>query len=206
MPATLEQIVITAKLQNGRVVRGESNIPTARSRINRVEIEPSNPSPYSGALSAVLQSQLILIGPGSLYTSIMPNLLIPGLMEAISFSKAPVVYICNVASQFGETEGFDVGDHVKTIFSHCPDLKLDYVVANHNMVDLEQESCARLIKLRNFPFPDVRLIQADLVNEDFGTHHHPEKLARVLFDLYDGEINIGNGRLRNESLINTNSG
>lgn len=193
VPSTLAQVAITATLNGGRTVRGESNIPLAGGRIDRVEIEPANPAPYSEALEAVRQSQLTLIGPGSLYTSIMPNLLIPGLVQAIAESDAPVVYLCNVASQKGETEGFDVADHVNAILEHCPDLRLDYVIANSNMTGLEEGASAHMVSMRSFEFPAVGLVQADLVNESFRTHHHPDKLARAIFDLYDGEIG-GNGR------------
>ena len=190
VPSTLEHVAISARLDGGETVHGESNIPQAGRRIEQVLIEPANPEPYQAALDAIAEAQLIAIGPGSLYTSIMPNLLIPGLAAAISASDAPVVFVCNVASQKGETEGFDVADHISAIRTHCPGLRIDYVLANSNMSPLDPGASAHLIRAEGFDMRHLRLVQADLTNDQFRTHHHPEKLARAILNLYDGE----NGR------------
>lgn len=195
VPATLDNVMLYARLDSGETVRGESNIPHAGQRIEQLGIDPHHPTPYCAALESIQDAQLILIGPGSLYTSIMPNLLIPGMADAINAAEGPVVYVCNVASQPGETEGFDVAAHVRAIQTHCPGLRIDYVVANSNMTTLEPGNPAHLIQLGTFDSPETKLVLTDLMNPEFRTHHDPDKLAAAVMEIYHGETR-NNGYMR----------
>ncbi|MBI4305058.1 MAG: YvcK family protein, partial [Chloroflexi bacterium] len=111
----------------------------------------------------------------------------------IAISPAPIIYVCNVATQAGETDGFSVADHVRALFRHCPDLRIDYVLANSNMTSLQPEFPASLVTRGHFDFPDVRLVEMDLMNAEFRIHHDPKKLAAALTTLYH-ESSRPNGR------------
>ena len=197
VPSTLQQISLTARMADGSTVRGESNIPNAGSRIEHIGLDPEEPRAYEAAVEAIREARLIVVGPGSLYTSILPNLLVPGIGAAIRASDAPVVYVCNVASQPGETDGFDVAGHVRALRAHCPNLRLDYVLANNNYSPLGPKfPKSSLVRLGEFDFPGVALWQADFMNDEFRGHHDPEKLAAALMELYHG-ANERNGPLGN---------
>ncbi len=121
----------------------------------------------------------------------------PGIDAAIGASDAPVVYVCNVATQPGESDGFDVADHVRVLRAHCPDLRLDHVLANSNYSPLGPKfPYSSIVRLGEFDFPDVRLWQADFMNDEFRGHHDPDKLATALMELYHG-ANGRNGPLGN---------
>lgn len=187
MPSTLANIELIAELEDGTVVRGESNIPRSDSRVERLSLSAPAPDGYQPALSAIHDAQMITIGPGSLYTSIMPNLLVPGITLAINQSKAPVVYVCNIATQPGETHRFTVADHVRAIRKHCPGLKLDYVLANSATSPLGPNfPKSLLVTLGEYDFPGVKLVYLDLMNEEFRGHHDPSKLASALLGIYHG--------------------
>ncbi|MBM3956630.1 MAG: YvcK family protein [Gemmatimonadetes bacterium] len=191
VPSTLEQVQLVARMADGSEVRGESRIPNAGSRIERIGLDPEKPQACVAAVEAIEEARLIVIGPGSLYTSILPSLLVPGIDAAIRRSAAPAVYVCNVATQPGETEGFDVADHVRVLREHCPNLRLDHVLVNSNYSPLGPKfPRSALVRLREFDFPGVRLWQRDLMNDEFRGHHDPGKLATALIELY----HVANGR------------
>ena len=201
VPSTLQQVSLVARMADGSVVRGESKVPNSGSRIERIGLDPETPPAYDVALAAIGEAQLIVIGPGSLYTSILPSLLVPDIEAAIRKADATVVYVCNVATQPGETDGFDVADHVRVLRSHCPDLRLDYVLANNNYSQLGPRfPHSSLVRLGEFDFPGVALRQADFMNDEFRGHHDSEKLAAALMELYHGANGrngpLGNGWLR----------
>src|SRR6185369_13225999 len=118
LPSTLDNITLVAELQDGSHVRGESTIShssTGNKRIRRVVSDPPNPVATTEAVEAILSAELIVLGPGSLYTSIVPNLLVPGIAAAVRQSSAAKIYVCNVLTQPGETTDFTVGDHVEAL-------------------------------------------------------------------------------------------
>lgn len=137
-PVTLEDITLFGKLENGIVVRGESNIPTKsieeNSKIERVFIKPKEAEALQEAITAIETADIIVLGPGSLYTSILPNLLVKGVCKAISKTKAKVVYIPNVMTQPGETDEYSLWDHVHAIKNHCPNIHFDYVISNNGEI------------------------------------------------------------------------
>ncbi|MEI7027819.1 gluconeogenesis factor YvcK family protein [Paenibacillus sp. y28] len=140
LPAANQSIVLKACMKDGRLIEGESQIPKAGGAIHRVFIEPSDVSPLDEALDALREADAILIGPGSLYTSIMPNLLVPGLSEMIEKSQAVKIFVCNVMTQPGETDGFTVSDHLQAIEDHVGCLHLDYVIVNDGPIPPEVEN------------------------------------------------------------------
>ncbi len=134
LPMTLENVTLYAVLENGQIVKGESNIPLKNkelgSKIDRIYMEPKISLPLDEALEAIEEADLIVLGPGSLYTSVIPNLLVNNMVEKIYSSPAPKVYITNIMTQPGETDGYTVLDHVEAILKHSREDFLDYVIAN----------------------------------------------------------------------------
>ena len=170
IPVTLDYTVLCAELADGEIVRGESTIPIRENRepIKRVFFEPreNGKTPHAteasyeckahkGATDALLNADVIIIGPGSLYTSIMPNLVIKGIVEAIQQSPAMKIYVCNVMTQPGETDGYAVTDHVNAVLDHAK-IALDYVLVNNQPAPTEiiqeyvrQELVAQLTRIRS---------------------------------------------------------
>ncbi|PDO11361.1 MAG: hypothetical protein BLM47_02545 [Candidatus Reconcilbacillus cellulovorans] len=130
LPASGQAIVLGAELEDGRIVTGESRIPNAGGRIRRVFIEPADAAPLDEAVEAILQADAVVVGPGSLYTSIMPNLLVPRIAESIARSRAVKIFVCNVMTQPGETDGYSAGDHLKAVAAHVGGRLFDWVIVN----------------------------------------------------------------------------
>ncbi|WP_308637306.1 gluconeogenesis factor YvcK family protein [Paenibacillus silvisoli] len=130
LPAAGEAIVLKAETVDGSIITGESNIPKAGKAIKRVFIEPPDVEPLEEAVEAIREADAILIGPGSLYTSIIPNLLVPKLAESIVESNAVKIFVCNVMTQPGETDNYSVGDHLTAVHAHIGHHLFDYVIVN----------------------------------------------------------------------------
>lgn len=133
-PMTLDDVQLYAKLENGQIIQGESHIPEEvikyGSRIEKIYMNPILSNPLEETISAINDADLIVLGPGSLYTSVIPNLLVNNIVEKIFNSKAPKVYISNVMTQPGETDGFGVLDHVQAVLDHSKEDLLNYVIVN----------------------------------------------------------------------------
>jgi uncharacterized cofD-like protein len=187
VPSTLAHVTLFAELEDSRVMAGESQVPHGEAPIRRVFIEPSRPPAYPEAISAILDADLVVIGPGSLYTSVLPNLLVPDITAALAATRAPVVYVANVATQPGETDGYGLEQHVAAIRAHLPEDILDLVLANDNLAfDVPADAGVTAVR------PDLSdsgagrglgLLTADVVNARSTTHHDPEKLASAVTDL-----------------------
>src|SRR5690606_5612348 len=132
-PSSIENIVVGAEMADGSVLRGETTIVNARTGINRVFLDPPNAEAYLPAVKAILEADLVVLGPGSLYTSVIPNLLVEGIAHALRHTPAEKVYVCNVATQPGETDGYDVAEHIRGIHRHLGDLPIDRVLVNSNL-------------------------------------------------------------------------
>lgn len=130
-PSTTQMVTLEAMMEGGRVVAGETKIAAAGQRIRRIRLVPRRVRPYAEALKAIRQADLILVGPGSLYTSIIPNLLISGVADAIRRSRATRVYIGNLMTQPGETLGYSAAGHVRAIYEHTRPGLFDWIVLNH---------------------------------------------------------------------------
>jgi uncharacterized cofD-like protein len=167
-------------------VSGESSIPEARGAIERVYLDPSDAPAYPGALHALLNADLIVAGPGSLYTSVLPNLLVPAVAQAVAASPAQKVYVCNVATQRGETEGYTVADHVAALEAHVQGALFPVVLANDKLdVDFESSPGVELVALEVPPDTVYRVVVTDLVDESHPWRHDSSKLARALLRLLE---------------------
>ncbi|QNK60381.1 YvcK family protein [Paenibacillus sp. PAMC21692] len=140
LPAANRAIVLKAELEDGTIVTGESQIPKAGKAIKRVFLEPADVVPLAEAVEAIEQADAILIGPGSLYTSIMPNLIVPKLAQAIVESEAVKLFVCNVMTQPGETDNYTVSNHLDAIHAHIGHHLFDYVIVNDGEIPPQVES------------------------------------------------------------------
>jgi uncharacterized cofD-like protein len=137
LPASARPIVLIAQYEDGSEVVGESQIPKSGKPIKRVRIEPADAVPLEEAVQAVEEADAIILGPGSLYTSIIPNLMVPGIASAVVRSRAVKIFVCNVMTQPGETDHYSVGDHVRAILRHVPELSFDYILVNNGPISDE---------------------------------------------------------------------
>lgn len=195
LPATLANLSLSARMEDETVIHGESNITQRGGKIKQLSLVPENPEAYPAAVEAILEAQLIIIGPGSLYTSILPNLLVPGIGKAVESAQALKVYVCNVATQKGETDGYSVSDHVDALRRHTGSTLVDYVLANNNMATLGPEFSGSPVRVTGWAMDTPKLVQADLVNPDFLLHHDPHKLASNVMDLYYNNKRLSLGKV-----------
>ncbi len=195
LPSTLDDMKLYAELEDGRIVYGESNIPEAGGKIVKLKATPDEPKALDEVLEAIYDSDIIILGPGSLYTSIIPNLLIDEITRAISKSEARKIYICNIMTQPGETDDYTASEHVKAIFDHSKyenimetilvndslpkNLALKYKAAGSYPVVLDSEK----IKKMGLKILTKRLIEE---NDEGLVRHSPERIARIIFEWYKG--------------------
>jgi uncharacterized cofD-like protein len=181
VPSTLQDVTLVASI-NGGTVEGESKIPKQNAPISHVFLKPDGVQVNPEAAQAILNAEIIIVGPGSLYTSIMPNLLVEGMVEAIKASPALKLYICNLASQNGETDGYGVDDYLRVIREHVGDNLFDFVLVNSNTAHTPTGGQAPVIfkPTDTTKHPEVRFIPADVVNVRIPSHHDPDKLARTI--------------------------
>ena len=188
-PATSQLVSLRAELAGGREVRGETRISRSRQRIERVWLEPRRVKPLAGALDAIRRADLIVLGPGSLYTSIIPNLLVAGVAEAIRRSRATRVYIANIMTQPGETDSYSVADHVRAIYAHAGGRIFDWVVVNNQQISAKllkryQAEGAEPVRaeVRELQKLGVRSMFDHLVAEGAVVRHDPARLTRLLLE------------------------
>ena len=184
LPSSTAHIRLDAVMDDGSVVCGESNIPTAKKQIRRVQLFPEHVKPVASALAAIREADAVVLGPGSLYTSIIPNLLIDGVADALRESKAIKIYICNVLTQPGETDGYTASQHVKAIIDHAGPGVIDYVLVNST--ELSPQIAATCAEVGAYPVTidekaltalGVGFVSADLVIWQDNVHHDPQKLT-----------------------------
>ena len=195
LPSTLANVTLCAETRNPEPARdrlervaGESEITQRGTllRIERVYLEPEQVRAYPGVVRAILDADLIIAGPGSLYTSVIPNLLVEDIQRALAASKARKLYICNVATQPGETDDFSVEEHFDAIGQHVGKGIFTHVIANNNWnVAFPQRSQSRLVSARGDAAYHSAILFADVVDTEKPWRHDPAKLARVIFDWYN---------------------
>jgi uncharacterized cofD-like protein len=193
LPSTLSDVQLWAELDNGRRIVGESKIAEARRRIVHIGCLPPNPPALPKAIRAIEEADYIVIGPGSLYTSIIPNLLVPDLVKAIAAQRVPRIYVCNIMTELGETEGFAVSDHIRALDSACGHYLFDAVLVQKTppseaiIRHYAQEGVGPVILDREAVMESGRrIIAANIMDErpDLTVRHHPDHLARVLLRWY----------------------
>ena len=194
LPATLSDVRLWAELADGRTIQGESSITEAGGQIIKIGCIPANPPALPAALKAIYEADYIIIGPGSLYTSVIPNLLVPEIKCAIASRLVPRIYVCNIMTQPGETQGYSVSDHIRAIDHACgealfnavlvqkkppsPQSVMRYAQENSDPVFLDREAVGQLGR---------RIVLANVMDEDQETgyvRHNPRRLSRVLLRWY----------------------
>jgi uncharacterized cofD-like protein len=188
IPSTLHNVVLVAQHKDGTTTVGEDKIPKTNRPINKVTLEPAAQQATPDALKAIQEAQVIILGPGSLYTSIIPNLLIREITEAVSASGATKVYVCNIMTQPGESDGYTACDHIKALINHAHPRVLDYCIVNTG--EILQDTLKRYAhensylvindrkKIENMGY---RVIEDDFaIVENDVIRHDPVKLARII--------------------------
>ena len=188
LPSTLHAVRLVADMRlpdvvNEVRVEGESRIPGMAGRVRRVWLDPNNPPAFPPVLQALLGAELIVIGPGSLYTSLLPNLLVPELLAAVRASRALKVYVCNIATQAGETDLYSCQDHVRALEEHVGSDLFDVIVFNQNYSG-QLAADSRWVQAEGESRKDRRLYGADLSEPEHPWRHDSAKLSKVLMDLY----------------------
>lgn len=190
LPSTLEQVALCAEVsvideegnERWAVVEGESNITSHAGKIERVFLRPDNARAYPAAVQAILQADLIVAGPGSFYTSVMPNLLVPAIRDALFAAVAPRIYICNVATQAGETDGYSVSDHMRQLRLHTGNA-FETVLANDNF-DSDNDAIEWVYPPSEDEAHEYHLYTGDLVDSERPWRHDSDKLAQQLMAAY----------------------
>ena len=190
LPSTLAHVCLRGEMEDGSVVTGETSIAHSELKVKRISLTPADAPPLPEVLEAIQSADVIVIGPGSVYTSVLPNLLVHGIPEALHRSRAKKVYICNVMTQAGETAGYSASDHVKAIEGHLPRPVFDYVLVNTGVPTLEllnkyRQSGANLVepdtdRIRHMGY---RPIAGNFISQTDVVRHDPESLAEAIMRL-----------------------
>jgi uncharacterized cofD-like protein len=187
IPSTLANVTLCAKTEDAQTIHGESSISEEKmkGRIREVFLLPEDPPAHPEAVRAILDADMIILGPGSLYTSVLPNLLVDGIRRAFAASPALKVYVCNVATQPGETDGFGLAEHVSAIEEHIGGHLLHRVVVNDNFEgELPNADRAQPVAVDSILENGIRLIKTDVVSEKNRYHHDSRKLAQTIMRIY----------------------
>lgn len=197
LPSTLSNVELMAEVldPNSRQIsqiRGETEISQVTGKIQRVSLVPTNTPVFPPVISAILAADLVIVGPGSLYTSLLPNLLVKGLTDALRASRGLKLLICNVATQRGETEGFSALDHVKVIEKHIGKNIFDLIVCN-NSFSGKLNAPVEWVKPDDDLREDYRVYEADLIDDIYPWRHDSKKIAKTVINLYEERTGPLNG-------------
>jgi uncharacterized cofD-like protein len=193
IPSTVHNVHLIAEYMDGTKAKGEAKIPQANSQIKRLSITPEDAAPTDDALTAIAQADIIVMGPGSLYTSILPNLIIHGMKEAIAASSAFKIYVCNVMTQTGETDGFTASDHVRVLVEHTHPQLVDACLINDAVISNE-EALNRYRNENAYPVAadsdrikamGIKVIATDLLSVANYVRHDSKKLTQALIKLIE---------------------
>lgn len=189
LPSTLHDVRLMAGVQLPNqpgevVVKGESQITKAAGEVRQVWLEPNNPLAFPPAIQAILSADLILIGPGSLFTSLLPNLLVPDLAQALRASRALKFFVCNIASQPGETDRFNAGDHVRTVEKYTGGARFDLIICNNAFEGCTLPADAEWIRPEPNLDQEYPVYFANLVDVENPVRHDSDKLAQTVLDLF----------------------
>jgi uncharacterized cofD-like protein len=194
LPATLETVRLCARFEDGTIVRGETNISQSHKAIAELSLDPAHVQPLREVLETIRDADAIVLGPGSLYTSILPNLLVAGVAAAVAESNAVKMYICNVMTQPGETDDFTASSHVRTLLEQAGRRVCDYVIVNEEPPRRLLEAYA--VEGQTPVDPDraalealgVRVVGANVISETQTVRHDPQRLAEVVLKLIDEHV------------------
>jgi uncharacterized cofD-like protein len=188
VPSTINNVNLVAEVKIPVIeadvrIEGESKIPKSNGRVKRVYLQPEAPPAFPEAIKAILNADLIVIGPGSLYTSILPNLLVPDITQALRSSKAIKVYVCNIATQKGETDHYTCGDHIRALEDHVGEGIFDVVVVNRHPHYFKVGHKIEWVEVEHNLQNHYRIIQEKLFDEMNPTRHDSNRLAKFLMDI-----------------------
>jgi uncharacterized cofD-like protein len=191
-PATINDVRLVAELEDGTVARGETQITATKSRIRSLRLEPEQCLPLPEALAAIRTADVITVGPGSLYTSILPNLLVARVARTIGDAPATKIFICNLMTQPGETDGYTARQHLEVVRQYAPEIRFDFVVVNSRPVSEEQRrryaaEGANQIGIDDDTFEQAanggtEVVRAELLDEGEKARHDSGKLATVVLE------------------------
>jgi uncharacterized cofD-like protein len=191
-PATVSDVRLVAELEDGRELHGETQITAARSKIRSLRLVPNECLPLPAAIAAIQSADVITIGPGSLYTSIIPNLLVKGVAEAIGDSDATKIFISNLMTQPGETDGFGFREHLASVRNYAPQIHFDYAVVNNESITSEQarvyaaDGAVQVLLEQSSDAEScdagIEIVRADLLDEGEMVRHNSNRLGRVVVD------------------------
>ncbi|MDD3436246.1 MAG: YvcK family protein [Candidatus Gastranaerophilales bacterium] len=192
LPSTLDDMKLVAELEDGRIIKGESNIPQAHGRVKRLFTDPADCKPLEDVIHAIKEADLIILGPGSLYTSVIPNLLIKEISQEIINSSAHKIYVCNIMTQPGETDGYKVSDHINAIIAHAGKNIVDAVLVNNSLPDNLAEkyrladSFPVKLDVDNVKKTGVRIVSKKLIEEskEGFVRHSSNRVARAIYHWY----------------------
>ena len=193
LPATLDDMKLVAEMEDGRIIHGESNIPEAQGKIKRLYTEPKHCKALKDVISAIKSAELIILGPGSLYTSVTPNLLVEEIAQEIAKSKAKKIYVCNIMTQPGETDNYAASDHVKTLIQHANSSNIiDAVLVNdslpQNLADKYEQAGSYPVKvdIDNLNKLGVNICSRKLIedNKEGFVRHSSYRVARAIYYWY----------------------
>jgi uncharacterized cofD-like protein len=183
---------LAAELEDGTVVRGETQISASKAPIRRLRLEPEQCLPLPQVLRAIRAADIITVGPGSLYTSILPNLLVAQVARVIGQSRATKIFVNNLMTQPGETDGYSAREHIETIKKYAPEIHFDYVVVNNRRISSEQAERyaaegAYQIGIDDNHIDDAldqrtEIVYADLLYDGEKVRHNSDRLAQVVLD------------------------
>ncbi len=190
LPSTLDQVTLSAELADGTHVFGESRISRVDTPLRRLFLTPASCKAVPEAVDAIKQADLILLGPGSLFTSVLPNLLVPGIAAAIKQSRVVKCYICNIMTQPGETTDFKASDHLSAIYDHADVDRIDYIIVNNKRIAQSNlEKYARegakpvIVDQHALQEMGVRVLRGDFLDEQELVRHDSQKLAGAVLSL-----------------------
>ncbi len=193
LPSSVENVILVGEMEDGREITGETSIARDPARIRRIKLCPDAPDPLPEVLEAIREADVIVMGPGSVFTSVIPNLLVPEISAAVAVSRAVKVYVCNVMTQPGETDGYPASDHIRAVQNHAGQRVYDFVLVNkaapsEELMARYEKSGAQLVT------PDADAIAAmgyrpivgSFISESAVVRHDPDKLAEAILRLWVG--------------------
>lgn len=203
LPSTTQDVILRAELTDGTTVDGETNVGKAGDRIKNIMLVPADPEPPPGVVEAIQGAEVIVLGPGSLFTSVIPNLLVPSIVNAINTASAPVIYAANIMTQPGETSGFNLSSHLEAIFQHTQLKRVDYVLFNSGHIPDRKLKFYRSRGSMPVELDDrahermgPRIILDDLVSVSDFIRHDSSKLAMAVMKLVEMKMTRGVRTLR----------
>ena len=195
-PSTTANVTLRAEFVDGSIVDGETRITATGKRIKRVQLQPLDAEPLNDTLRAIRAADIITLGPGSLYTSLIPNMLVREMVDAIFASNAMKIFVQNIMTQPGETDGYTVGDHIDALVDHCggeilfPNIVINSGVPSEDILQRYKQEKAELVRLNRDRLHKMglRIIERDLLAEDGVIRHDPDRLARSILEM--GRVTI----------------